>query len=62
MLGHYGSGTLRQRIRDEAYAVVGLARHRDEQISAGHLTRVVLHTGHGLCRQTRDLAPDTSAL
>ena len=62
LLGHHGNGAARQCILDEADAVVGLSRHRNEQISARHLTRVVLHTAHRLRRQTRDPAPDTAAL
>ena len=62
LLGHHGNGAARQCILDEAEAVVGLTRHRNEQISAQHLTRVVLHTAHCLCRQTCDPAPDTAAL
>jgi hypothetical protein len=62
LLSDHRNGPARQRIRNETDPVVSVSGHRNEQISARHATRVVLHTPHNLRPHTRDLAPDTAAL
>jgi hypothetical protein len=62
LLGHHSDGPSLQGIANEANPIVRFPRHCDEQVSARHLTGVVLHTAHDLRRQTRDPASNAAVL
>jgi hypothetical protein len=62
LLRHDGGGPSLQRVAHESHPIVRFTRHRDEQVSAGHLARVVLDASHGLRRRTCDPALDAVAL